>query len=208
MHWLKRWGLYSCIGSGIIGGIVIVELFVTPFSERPQRAESRGETQIVGPSVMLRLQREGAPVFDLRRQGRPVPGAVRVVKRNAKGAVLSEAVIFQARAHSQAVVLLGDSPEVGEVAQQLRAQSSTTDIYLIPARMLEYHTLAGVSQLTPNQLQARLPRMHVLDVSEEEEFAHIRVPGSQRVSYETLREMLRAGDRSCLPPRGQMIALI
>ena len=202
----KTWILYGSIGSVIAGSVVIAGSFARSSSEESQAFASRGETQIAGPSVMLRLQREGAPVLDLRRKGRRVPGAVRVLKGNAKEVVLSEAVLSSSgmRNQSRAVALLGETSEIDKVAQQLRSRSGLRDIYLIPSRMLEYYTLADVKQLTPRQLRARLAQMRVLDVSEAEEFAHAHVPGSRRVAYEALR----SGDRSVLPPRGQPVALI
>src|SRR3712207_8645470 len=47
-------------------------------SESAHASAQLTEPQIVGPSVMLRLQRDKEPVFDLRSRGRSVPGAVRV----------------------------------------------------------------------------------------------------------------------------------
>lgn len=146
------------------------------FSGAAARARGSLQPQIVGPSVLLRLQSEGAVVLDLRSSGRPVPGAWR-------GAVDDLARHSAARR----VVLLGDESKVEKIAPKLAARGDVGAIFYVLPWMLESRKLPDVAQLSPAQLHALLGRknanVQVLDVSEADEFIESRVPGSRRVAY-------------------------
>jgi hypothetical protein len=183
------------IVSGGLATVALGNLAVDAWqARRVELLRPPGGVQIAGPSVLLRLQREGAPVFDLRPAGRPMPGVARLTP--ARAATLATGRLPRA---GHPVAVLGDTPAAAQLARQLAGPAGARPVYLVPPHLLEYRVLPDVPQLTPRQLQARLGQVRVLDVSEADEFAAVRIPGSRHVAYETIQ----AGDRSALPPRGQ-----
>jgi hypothetical protein len=208
MRIAKAWKIYGSVCCVTLTVLIGAVRHAASMRESAQESSQIIEPQIVGPSVMLRLQREKEPVLDLRPGGRQVPGALRVSGKDVEKALVP---LLSRSPHTRprSVALLGDDiPQLVPIARRLRVRFELTDVYLVPAPMLEYHTLPDISQLTPAALRARLPRMRVLDVSEVEEFAARRVPGSRHASFAALW----AGDRSMLPhkslTREQPLALI
>jgi hypothetical protein len=141
---------------------------------------------VVGPAVLLRLQREGVAVWDLRTRGRRFPGAQR-----ANYAALSGLL-----RQTPGVALLVDDAQLSGTA----ALAAAAAPYLIPASRLEAHVWRDVPQLTPQQLQARTD-VDVWDVSELEEWQYGRVPGSRHLPF---AHLLR-GERQMLNRRRALV---
>jgi hypothetical protein len=141
-------------------------------------AENTREAVIVGPAVLLRLQREGVAVWDLRTRGRRFPGAQRT----------NTAHLATHRLSAPAAILVDDAQLSG-----MAATLADSPTYLIPASRLEAHTWRGVPQITAQQLQAQ-SKVDVWDVSALEEWQHSRVPGSRHLPFTRLlrgeRQML------------------
>jgi rhodanese-related sulfurtransferase len=185
-------------------------LFIAPFVV-PLRAGSTPSVasekpiEVVGASVLLRMQREGAPVYDFRRDGQTIPGARRTQEDSFNQNDFSNA---------RSLVLIGDETQLGKLARTLQTQENAPQIYIVPKnKVAAYPDFAGVRQIEPraffekqNQNAAR--KIPIFDFAESEEFAFARVAGSTRVPW----TKFISGDRSFLKTengaRLQTIALI
>ena len=140
----------------------------------PRRASTAApRIQIVGASVMLRLQREGAPVYDFRKTGQTIPGAIRVTSKTSVQ-------------NSPQLVLIGGGNRVLRHAQQAIRQYPTTRVYIVPASFVApYPDFESVKQIEPSAAY-RLMKYYdarVFDFAEVEEFDYARVPGSTRIAW-------------------------
>ena len=159
----------------------VIAILLAPFlvAERARSTPGASPTpqiQTVGASVMLRLQREGAPIYDFRASGQFIPGAIRVAKNS-----LFRNSGFK---NSSQIVLLGDG--VLPRAQQLLQSNSKARVYLVPSRFVaSYPDFKNVRQIEPRAAQ-RLMRQNnarVFDFAEHEEFEYARVAGSTRIAW-------------------------
>lgn len=131
------------------------------------------QIQTVGASVMLRCQREGAPVYDFRTRGQVIPGAQRV-GFNSK--------IKPARE----TVLIGDGARVIRIANHITTHNTNARVYLVPSHAADaYPDFAGVRQIAPRKAWALMqkPSVRVFDFAEAEEFEFARVTKSTRIAW-------------------------
>lgn len=141
--------------------------------------------QVVGPTAMLSLQREGQIVFDARSNGRAIPQA----KRH-----------FPASICVPPLVVASGQDEAQRWAQ-LRGWSGL--VRWVPASLLEVRTYPGVAQMSAHEAwkQAQSGAVQIIDVSEAGEWDALRVPKSKRVDW----SRIIAGDRSWLLPNQAVV---
>jgi rhodanese-related sulfurtransferase/ribosomal protein S28E/S33 len=133
----------------------------------PLRPSSPAVIEVVGPTVLMNSVREMPTViFDLRAEGRRVPGATRNV-----AAPVENAAIFA----------LGEA-ETARVWAQKRGLKS---VFVVPPHLIEFEALLDVPQIAPRAAWQRVSRdgWPLFDVSEAVEFADSRLARSQRLDY-------------------------
>jgi hypothetical protein len=119
---------------------------------------------VVGPSVLMnRAYSEEIQIVDLRPHGRKVPGAI-----SPAGFVASK---------RSEVFLLGEP----QTALSWAKKRDLKGAFVVPTRMLECENMPGVPQITPAEASGN--GWPLFDVSEEFEFAALRLPRSQRLDF-------------------------
>ena len=132
--------------------------------------------EVGGPSVLLNARARGdVQILDLRASGRAVPGARRQYRRN-------DAPLF---------VIADES-----VARRWLRAHNVKSAFVIAPRFIEYEQLRGAAQIEPRDAQEKVAAgWPIFDISEQWEFDHSRLPGSQRLDYAAFR----AGETAGLP---------
>lgn len=123
--------------------------------------------EIVGPSVLMNAtRRQPCAIFDLRPQGRKVPGAT----RDLEAPIVSGVPVF----------VIGNV----EAAQKWASRRHIAAVQVVPPAMIEFENMPGVPQMTPQAARAN-NRHHwpLFDVSEQFECDEQRLPGSTRLDY-------------------------
>ena len=177
----------------LLSGAVSI-LFIAPFvvplgaGSTPSLAREK-PIEVVGASVLLRMQREGAPVYDFRREGQSIPDAQRT---NENGFMRNDF------SNAPALVLIGDESQMGKLAQTLRETKNAPQITIVPSnKVAAYPDLAGVRQIEPRafwEKQNATDAIPIFDFAEDEEFVWARVAGSTRVPW----SKFMSGDRRFL----------
>lgn len=141
--------------------------------------------QVIGPTAMLSLQREGQIVFDARSNGRAIPRA----KRRFPVSICAPPIVA-ARGQDEA-----------QRWAQSRGWSGL--VRWVPASLLEVRTYPGVAQMSAREAwkRAQSGAVQIIDVSEAGEWDALRVPKSKRVDW----SRIIAGDRSWLPPNQAVV---
>lgn len=151
--------------------------------------------QTVGASVMLRLQREGAPVYDFRKTGQSIFGAIRVSPKTS----------LQNSSH---LVLIGDGDQVLAHAQQATQRNPKTRVYLVPSRFVAaYPDFQNVRQISPRAAYRLMQKtsVRIFDFAESEEFDYARVPDSTRIAWTSVLQNDLGAIKKC---NGKTILLI
>jgi rhodanese-related sulfurtransferase len=156
----------------------VVAIFSAPFivaargvSTRP--APPTPKIQTVGASVMLRLQREGAKVFDFRKSGQAIRGAIRVSPQTQLP-------------NSLQIVLIGDGRPILPHARYATQQNPKTQVYLVPSRFVAAcPNFPNVNQIAPRAAYRLMQTkgVRVFDFAESEEFDYARIEGSTRIAW-------------------------
>lgn len=186
----------SLLKTLIAVAIVAIPFIVAARDRQTQPSPEIPKIQTVGASVMLRLQREGAPVYDFRKTGQKIPGAIQ------SGANTNFKVAPE-------MALIGDEKQMLPLAKRLIQRREGTRVYVVPSAMVAaYPDFSGVRQIEPRAL-ARLMKtrkVRVFDFAEDEEFGWSHVSGSARIAWQ---DVMRS-ERNFLPAvqPGETVALI
>jgi hypothetical protein len=142
---------------------------------RPSTTEAPSpnhQVQVVGPLVLLRLQREGHAIFDLRSQGRAIPGISKATSQQVQNWARSK----------RPFTIVADDHAAPHVAKRFASSLA----YLVPASRLETTSWAGVKQWIPQQLSPRLAQVQIWDVSEADEFQQSHLPRSRHLPIQAI----------------------
>lgn len=160
-----------------LAALCVMRLLHSPAPSAPALPSSG--VQVVGPSAMLTMQRQGRIIFDARPSGRAIPGASRS---------------FPARIYSAPLIVSRSQDE----AQRWAARRGWSGLVSwVPAALLETRAQAGVLQMSPREAwrKARRGQVAIIDVSEPGEWSVGHASGSRRVDW----RRIIAGDRSWVP---------
>lgn len=137
----------------------------------PRTLETAPNLEVVGPSVLMNHARDGEiAIFDLRAQGRRVPGATRDLV-----APIRSATVFA----------LGE-PEIARQWAQTRALKA---VFIVPPHLIEFEAMREIPQISPRAAFEKINRdkWPLFDVSEAIEFAASRLPRSKRLDFGDFR---------------------
>ncbi len=146
-------------------------LFAFALPLAPRASETTPEFEIVGPSVLMNREREGAiQIFDLRAQGRRVPGASKNL-----AAPLENTPIFA----------LGDE----STARKWAKKRGLKTVFIVPPHLIEFEAIRDVPQIAPRAALEKVARQSwpLFDISEAFEFEASRLPRSKRLDFGDFR---------------------